>query len=61
MMTLNEAYALPIPEKYKDTPNIYRLTCIINSSKHRDKIMAALAIAAASGELDQHRKEVENV
>lgn len=42
MMTLNEAYALPIPEKYKDTPNIYRLARIINSTNCPDKIMAAL-------------------
>lgn len=44
MMTLKEANALPIPEQYKDTPNIYRLARIINSSKHRDKIMAALPL-----------------
>lgn len=44
MMTLQEANALPIPEQYKDTPNIYRLARIINSSQHRDKIMAALPL-----------------
>jgi len=44
MMTLNEAYALPIPEKYKSTPNIYRLVRIIASSEHADKIMATLPL-----------------
>ena len=44
MMTMKEAEALPIPEQYKNTPNIYRLACIINSSKHRDKIMAVLPL-----------------
>ena len=44
MMTLNEAYALPIPEKYKNPPNIYRLARIIASSEHADKIMATLPL-----------------
>ena len=44
MMTLNEAYALPIPEAYKNTPNIYRLARIIASSEHADKIMATLPL-----------------
>ena len=42
-------------------PNIEKLVRLIVRTGHADKIMAALAIAAASGALDQHRKEVENV
>ena len=44
MMTMKEAEALPIPEQYKSTPNIYRLARIIASSEHADKIMAALPL-----------------
>ena len=44
MMTMKEAEALPIPEQYKNTPNLYRLAQIINSSQHCDKIMAMLPL-----------------
>ena len=44
MMTMKEAEALPIPEQYKSTPNIYRLARIIASSEHADKIMATLPL-----------------
>ena len=44
MMTMKEAEALPIPEQYKNTPNIYRLARIIASSEHSDKILAALPL-----------------
>ena len=44
MMTMKEADVLPIPEQYKNTPNIYRLACDIASSEHSDKILAALPL-----------------
>lgn len=56
MMPLKEANALPITEHNKDTPNIYRLARIINSSKHRAKIMAALPLVLA-GTIPEKEKE----
>lgn len=44
MMTKKETEALPIPEQYKNIPNIYRLACDIASSKHSDKIMKTLPL-----------------
>lgn len=52
MMTLQEAEALPIPEQFKKTPNIYRLARIIRSTGDADRIMASLEVLAASGALD---------
>lgn len=48
MMTMQEACALPIPEEYQQTPNIYRLAQIINSTGNAAKIMRTLAIAAST-------------
>ena len=44
MMNLQEAYALPIPEKYKNKPNLYQLARFISSSEHRDEIMTAFPL-----------------
>lgn len=44
MMTIRENDALPIPEEYKNTPNLYRLARFIASCEHCDKIMAALPL-----------------
>lgn len=60
MMTMQEANALPIPEQYKSTPNIYRLACIINSSKHADKIMAALPLFLANRSTQTEQKGGED-
>lgn len=43
-MTLQEANALPIPEQFKKTPNIYRLAQIIRSTGDADRIMAVLPL-----------------
>ena len=44
MLTMKEVEALPIPEKYKATPNIYRLAQIISSTTCPDKIMSVLPL-----------------
>lgn len=56
MMTMKEADALPIPDQYKNTPNIYRLARIICSSEHCDKIMATLPLILAASVKDNREK-----
>ncbi len=57
MMTLNKAYELPIPEKYKDTPNIYRLARIINSTNCPDKIIEALPLVFSGMDFSRSTQE----
>lgn len=45
MLTLEEARQLPIPERYKDTPNLYRLACILQSTGSANEILAAMDVA----------------
>lgn len=57
MMTMQEAEALPIPEQYKNTPNIYRLARIIASSEHSDKILAALPLILPNRSTSTNKEE----
>lgn len=57
MMTMQEAEALPIPEQYKNTPNIYRLARIIASSEHSDKILAALPLILPNRSTPTNKEE----
>ena len=42
MMTHEEMMQLPIPEKHKDTPNIYRLARLLNSTGRPFQILSAM-------------------
>lgn len=57
MMTMKEADALPIPEQYKNTPNLYRLARIIASSEHSDKILAALPLILPNRSTPTNKEE----
>lgn len=57
MMTMKEADALPIPERYKNTPNLYRLARIINSTDCPDKIMATLPLVLSGMDFNRRTQE----
>ena len=60
-MTTQEANALPIPEQYKNTPNLYRLARQIASSPHCDKILQTLPLILSPRNTPAQREEGETV
>lgn len=48
MMSLEEACGLPIPEKNRNCPNIYRLACILESTGRAMEILSALEVILPS-------------
>lgn len=58
MMSYEESQRLPIPEEYKNTPNIYRLACMLESTGRPLQIIRAMdSLFTAAGNKASHKKD----